>query len=262
MQTKAVALIAAGIGFSAFVHLSVYAYNKHLQKSAPAVEEMDVRSKDADKRFANLDNLFTLLTIGLVVAYMVPAYYLSKSVAEWWRSKLPPADLSVFPTNSLYMLVALFLGMGLMSATFGLVTKSLWHESGVFYSSYLSVRRYGCDYDRLCRGLSVPLFLIATTVLALGTNQYMQVRQDTFALHHFFSLSEQTFNYKDVKRVETAITRLNKHQTGRDYLILFHDGSSLDLYGELPSGGESVRTEVANLVAKKASVTIKDVRDL
>lgn len=129
----------------------------------------------------------------------------------------------------------------------------------MFYSSYLSVRRYGCDYDRLCRGLSVPLFLVTTTGLALGINQYVQVRQDAIALHHFFSLHEQTYRYADVDRIETAVTRLNKRQTGHDYIIVFHDGTSLDLYRELPSGGKSVRAEVASLVAKKAGVAIKEV---
>jgi hypothetical protein len=262
MQVRAVALIAAGIGFSAFVHWGAYAYNRHLRISAPAVEDMDVRSKDADQRFTKLNNLFTLLIIVLTILYAVPAYFLSKIVAEWWRSGLPSAYLNVFPGDSLYMLVAMFLGFGLTSATFGVVTKSLWPESGAFYSSYLSVRRYRCDYDRLCRGLSVPLFLIAMTALAFGANQYVQVRQGVLALHGFFALSERTYSYSDVKRVETAVTRLNTHETGRDYLILFRDGSSLDLYRDLPSGGEFVRAEVASIVAKKAGVTIENVSDL
>lgn len=118
MQTKLIEFIAAGTGFSAFVHLGVYAYNKYLQKFAPAIENIDVRSQEADKRFRKLDLLFTPLIIGLVVVYMLPAYYASKLVAEWSRSRLPPADLNVFPTDSFYILVALFVGIGMMTATF------------------------------------------------------------------------------------------------------------------------------------------------
>lgn len=258
-QVKSIALIVAGIGFSALVHLCAYAYNRHLRRTAPVVEDVDVRSKDADKRFSRLNNWFTLLIIGLVIAYMVPSYYLSKLVAEWWRSGLPPADLSVFPDNSLYMLVAMFFGMGLMGATFGPITKSLWRESGSFYSSYLSVRRYGCDHARLCRGISIPLFLVATTTLALGMNQYVQVRQDVLAWHNFFALNERAYSYSDVKSVETSVVRLNRYQTGRDYWIVFRDGSSLDLYRDLPSGGESARAGMAYAIAEKAGVPIKKI---
>lgn len=261
-QLGGLALIAAGIGLSVFVHWSACAYNKYLQEAAPATEDMDVRSKDADQRFAQLNNLFIPLIILVTILYMVPAYYIPKLVGEWWASRLPQADLTILPSNSFYTFVALFLGFGLTTATFGLLTKTVWPEKGTFYSTYLSVRRYRCDYDRLCRGMSIPLFLIATTVLALGINQYVQARQDVLALHHFFALSEQTYKYSDVRRIETAVTRLNTHQTGRDYLILFKDGSALDLYGELPSGWGSGRTELANIVAKKAGVSIEQVRDL
>ena len=172
---------------------------------------------------------------------------------------LPAAEMSVLCSSpSLWQLVAFFAAIGLTALWSGPIMRTMWPDAGGFFSTYLSVRRYGCDHDKLCRGLSFPLVLIATVCFVLGSNSYVQARGSLIAERPFFSLHENTYEYSEIKSIETGETRLGRGY-GRDYFIAFRDGTGFDFYKRLPSGGESERRKLAEVISKKSGVPITEV---
>jgi hypothetical protein len=253
-------IVAAFLGNCLFVW-GVSAYNNRLKRLAPPNENVDVRSPDAERRFARLNNLFVLYYLVLTVVFVVLMYAVSTQIATWCLSSLPTAELSIPATgSSLSSLVALFSGMGLTAIASGPIMRLVWPVNGTFFSTYLSVRRYGCDHDRLCRGLSFPLLLIAAAVLAFGTNSYVQARSTVIAERSFLDVRESTYEYSNIKSIETGVGRLGRG-FGRDYFITFRDGTGFDFYRRLPSGGELERRRLAEIISRKTGIPIVEVKN-
>lgn len=263
MQPEALKILVIGVGAMVLFLGSIFGYIAYLKRVAPAASDatQDVTGSDADKRFAKLDGhanlLFMLLTLVCgVLAYLV--VYAIDSV----RVMLLPQALMTYPMSHAFLyMVAGVAGAGLASMMFAMVVRWRWGEDARWYLAYASVRRYGCNYERLCRGLGFGLVALAALALPLGLNVYVQVRDASFVVHPFFALHERVYAYGDIRSIETAskfIAPNGRIRDGRDYVVHFSDGGRW-VAADLPSGDGYDRSQVVTLLAKRAGVTITEV---
>ena len=231
-------------------------YNNYLMRRGTPVEQIDVSSAEADKRFAMLSDLSVIFYLVLTVGLVAVMYQAVTIVEHWFSSRLPAAEMSVIGSSgNSRLLVALFVGMGLAMLVSGPVMRILWPDAGGFFAAYLSVRRYKSDHDRLCRILSFPLVLIGAVVFAIDSNAYVQARGDVLVERPYLSTHEIAVPYSEIKAIQVSVGPLGRGY-GRDYLVRFRDGSGFDFYGQLPSGGDEERKRFAEVLSRMSGVPI------
>lgn len=263
MQSEALKIMIIGVGAIALMLGGFIAYIAHLKRVAPPNNDptLEVAGPDADKRFAKLDGRANLLFLLLSVVFAALAYLVIYAT-DVLRVRLLPNAIMTFPTSHGFLgLIAGFAGMGVASMVFGSVIRSRWGEDARWYLAYASVRRYGCDYERLCHGLGVTLVFMTVLALPLALNWYVQVRDKAFVIHPLFALHERVYAYSEIQSIETAgrfIAPNGRVRHERDYVIHFKDGSRW-VAANLPSGDFYDRQRVTELLAQRAGVGITEV---
>jgi hypothetical protein len=258
MKYRSLWVIAAGLLFNALVIGSFSAYIAHLKRVAPTssvIRGADFDSDDSKKRIAKLDirtnGIFLLLAICMGALVYIVLHFIGNLRAM----ALPPALMSFSISSAFFGLLALFSGVGMAIATTAPTMRRWWPEDVDWYSSYLSVKRYGCDYERLCRGLGMVLVALMLILLPFGLNSYVQARDGVLAVHPFFGFYEKTFIYSDIQSIEDA-PRATRYGYRWHYVVSFKDGQAWDS-DDLPSGGRYESTKLVELLANKSGVAIK-----
>jgi len=231
--------------------------NNYLIRRGTPVEQIDVSSAEADRRFATLSNSSILFYVPLAAGSAALMYQVVAALARWFSSMLPAAEMSVVASRSACPVVALFFGFALTALVSGPLMRLLWPDAGGFFTAYLSARRYKSDHDRLCRIMSFPMVLIGATAFAITSNAYAQVRRDVFVNRPYFSASEVAIPYSEIKAIQVSVGRLGRGY-GRDYLVRFRDGSGFDFYRQLPAGGDERRQRFAEALSKMSGVPITE----
>jgi hypothetical protein len=250
-------VIAAGLLFNLVVIGSFNAYIAHLKRVAPApsVGSLDISSQDARKRFTKLDGrtngFFLLLAMGVGTAL----YFVLHFIGGLRSAMLPPALMSFPISSAFFCLLALFLGVGIGAATTMPILRRWWPEDTAWYSTYLSVKRYGSDYDRLCHGMGMAVAALALLALPFGLNTYVQAREEGFVVHPFFGFHERTFAYSDIQGIEDA-PRYTRNGTRWHYIVTFKDGQTWDS-DNMPSGGRYESKQLIQLLAHRAGIKVK-----
>ena len=263
MQPEGLKVIIIGVIATALFGASFVGYIAHLKRVAPAINDpvLQVTGADADKRFAKLDGRANLYFVALTACFGVMTY-LAFDAIHALRVMLLPQAVMTFPISHAFLvLAAMFAGAGVASMVFCAWTRRRWGEDARWYISYVSVRRYKCDYERLCRGLGFALVVLVVLMLPLGLNSYVQVRESGFAIHPFLALREQVHPYADIDGIATSakfIAPNGRIRHERDYVVHYKDGTRW-VASNLPSGNVYDRVQVAETLARKAGVTIIEV---
>lgn len=263
MQPEAIKVIVIGIVATALLIASFTGYIAHLKRVAPATDDsaLQVRGAEADKRFVKLDGRANLVCVALTICFGVIAYLAIDAIYALRVMLLPQAIMSFPVTHAFLVLAAMFAGAGVACVVFCAWARRRWGEDASWYISYVSVRRYGCDYERLCRGLGCALLTLVVLMLPFGLNSYVQVRESGFAIHSFFALHEQVRPYADIEGIVTSgkfVAPNGRTRHERDYVVHFKDGTRW-VASSLPSGSVYDRVQVADALARKAGVTIAEV---
>jgi len=263
MQPEVIKILGLGALVLALFIGSLFCYIAHLKRVAPAPRAAgpDFFGEDAKRRFAKLDmwanSVFVLLTLCFGVCF----YLVLVPLLSWRASFLPPAELS-FPISRWFAgIVAGFSGAGLGLYASMPVMMHLCSNDARWYATYVAVRRYGCDYSRLCRGLGTALVLLALLAVPLGLNFYVQVRSDSFVIHDFFAVDERTFSFSDIQSIETApmfVAPNGRRRNDRNYIVHFKSGEKW-ISNSVPSGNGYDGKLVAELLSKKSGVVIKEI---
>lgn len=257
MQTENFLLIGLAIAFSVMVGGAFTGYISHLKRVAPVPDtaDMEIYGQAADKRFKKLDvrsnGLFLLLAVGLGL----PIFFILQLVERLRMALLPPAAVNIPMSGAFFGVVAIFSGMGLATAAFAWVARCCWSEDAHWYATYLSKRRYGCDFERLCRGVGIALIGLATLLLPLGLNCYVQARGSELAVHPFFGLHEQDHGYADIRAI-VRVPRPTRYGQVHDYVVQFADGTAWST-ADLPSGGAWDGARIARLLSEKSGLAIR-----
>jgi hypothetical protein len=263
MQPEALKIIIIGVSAIALLSASFVGYIVHLKRVSPAKIDpsLQVAGIDADKRFTRLDGRANLIFVALTACFGVLAY-LVFDVIYTLRLMLLPQAIMTFPISHAFLVfAAVFAGAGLACMIFCMLFRRLLGEDAHWYLSYVSIRRYGCDYERLCRGLGSAVIVLVVLMLPFGLNSYVQLRESGFATHPFFALQERVHLYSDIVSIDTAgkfIAPNGRTRHERDYVVRFKDGTRW-VAGDLPSGNVYDRVRVAEALAKKSGMTIAEV---
>jgi hypothetical protein len=263
MQPEGLKVIIIAVIAMALFGASFVGYIAHLKKVAPAKSDpsWQVTGVDADKRFAKLDGRANLNFVALTACFGLMAYLAFDAIYALRVMLLPPAVMTFPISHAFLVLAALFAGAGVACMVFCAWARRRWGEDARWYISYVSVRRYECDYERLCRGLGSALVVLVLLMLPLGLNSYVQVRESGFAIHPFLALREQVHPYADIDGIATSakfIAPNGRIRHERDYVVHFKDGTRW-VASNLPSGEVYDRVQVAKTLAAKAGVTIVEV---
>jgi hypothetical protein len=263
MQPEGLKVIIIAIVATALLGASFVGYMAHLKRVAPATSDpaWQVTGADADKRFAKLDGRANLHFVALTACFGVMTYLAFDAMYALRVMLLPPAVMTFPISHAFLVLAAMFAGAGLACMVFCAWARRRWGEDARWYIAYVSVRRYECDYERLCRGLGSALVVLVVLMLPLGLNSYVQVRESGFAIHPFLALREQVHPYSDIDGIATSgkfIAPNGRTRNERDYVVHFKDGTRW-VASNLPSGDVYDRVQVAETLARKAGVTIVEV---
>lgn len=260
MDSSWIWMILAALAVNGLLAWASASYNNYLARSGKPVEQIDVSSPEADKRFEMLSGLSVIFYLALTAGSVALMYQAVTLVAHWFSSRLPAAEMSISAADgSSCLLAALFFGFALTALASGPLMRLLWPDAGGFFTAYLSVRRYKSDHDRLCRIMSFPMVLIGAGTFAITSNAYAQVRRDVFANRPYFSANEVTVPYSEIKAIQVSVGKLGRGY-GRDYLIIFRDGSGFDFYRQLPAGGDDQRKRFAEALSRMSGVRITPYR--
>ena len=257
-------LIGGLVGFLVLLCGSLLLYVRYLKRNVPMPSLQgiaDIYGKEADRRFAKLDGRMNGLFVLFTVAAGMALFLLLRLFGQWRTAQLPPALLTFPVSSAFFALIAMFAGMGIAGCIVLPLAKRWWPESQTLYLAYASHRRYGCDYTRLCRGLFLGVTLLAAAGVPFGLNNYVQVRRDALVVHRMLALHERSHAFSEIDRILTApafVAPNGRIRHQRDYVVYFKDGSKW-VAGDLPSGEEAERVQIAELLSKQSGVPIQQV---
>jgi len=195
------------------------------------------------------------------VTFVACMYYLLNEVAALGTSSMPSAQLNYPAARDVWLVIASFAGMGIALMSVTQLMMHWWPADTRWYSTYLSIRRYQCDYERLCRGLGFAFALGAISFVPFALNWHAQVLSDSFVTHPFFGFHEVSHSFADIKQIDTApeFTAPNgRTRHDRDFIVRFKDGSNW-VASELPSGNYTDREKVAFMLSIESGVPIREV---
>lgn len=236
---------------------------RHVKRVAPAqsADDVDLDSDEAKKRFRKLDGRSNGIFLLLTIVFGVAIYFVLKLISQWRFSMLPPAIMS-FPIGGFAFVVpAMFAGTGVAAMAFGPLHHRRWPEDAKWYSLYLSNKRYGCDYDRLCFNLGVAVLVLALAAVPECLNTYVQVRDDSFVVHPFFGLREHVYAATDVDSIKTApkfVAPNGRVRYDRDYVVYFKNGDKWEAR-DLPSDSPYDERRVVEWLSEKSGVPITEI---
>lgn len=263
MQAQALKIILMGVGGLVLLGAILVGYIRNLKRVAPVVNNpaLEVQGADADKRFAKLDGKANLWFVLLTIGFGLLAYLLFDALLAVRVMVLPPALMTYAATHAILVLAAMFAGMGVAIIVFCAFFRRRLGDDARWYIYYASIRRYGCDYERLCRGLGYGVLLLVAVLLFLGVNTYVQVRETAFVVHPLLGLREQVHSFGDITGIDTSgkfVAPNGRIRRERDYVVHFKDGSRW-VASNLPSGDAYDRKRLVDALAKRAGVTIVEV---
>jgi hypothetical protein len=259
----ALKIYALGFLFVAVVLCGVMLLLRYVKRVAPAPspEGIDIESDEANKRFRLLDGRANGIFLLLTIVFGVAIYFALKLISQWRFSALPPAIMSFPITNIALMIPAMFGGMGLAAMVFGPVNRSYRPQDAAWYSLYLSNRRYGCDYDRLCFYLGAVVLVLASASVPALLNTYVQVRNDALVVHPFLGMSERIYALTDIDSIKTApkfIAPNGRVRYDRDYVVYFKNGDKWEAR-DMPSGDAYDQQRVVEWLSQQSGVPIKEI---
>lgn len=263
MQAQALKVILMGVGGLVLLSAILVGYIRNLSRVAPVVinPAFEVQSADADKRFARLDGKANLWAVLLTIGFGLLAYLLFDALLAVRIMVLPPALMTFAVSHSLLVLAAMFAGMGAALIVFCAFFRRRLGDDARWYIYYASIRRYGCDYERLCRGLGYGVLFLVALLLFFGVNSYVQIRETALVVHPFLGLREQVHSFGDITGIDTSgefVAPNGRTRHERDYVVHFKDGSRW-VTSNLPSGNAYDRKQIVDVLAKRAGVTIVEV---
>lgn len=263
MQPEAVKILLIGVSGLSLLVVSFIWYIFHLRRVAPPKLDpaLLLTGPEADKRFSKLDgeaNLYFVLVIACFCVLLYPVFYATYAL----RIMLLPRAVMTFPIGHEFLwFCAGITGVGLALIVSGSVIRRLLGDDGRWYLAYASVRRYGCDYERLCRGLGSAIIVVVLLLFPFGVNSYVQARDTAFVVHPFFALHESVHPYADIEGIDTAnkfVAPNGRVRRGRDYVVRFKDGTHW-VDRDMPSGDGYDHQRVIDMLAKRARVTINEL---
>ena len=192
MTSEAILIKLAGSCLIALFLGAIGAYVRYLRQSAPlpSANGEDISSPAAIARFRTLDMRANGVFVCLTIALGAGMYYLLRGAATLEVASMQPAQLTYPAADAFWTVIALFAGIGIASTLVVPLMMRWWPADTRWYTTYLSIRRYQCDYERLCRGLGIAFALGAISFVPFALNWYTQVRGDAFVVHPLFGFHE------------------------------------------------------------------------
>lgn len=267
MHPEAQRVVLLGMGSTVLVLGSLAAYVGFLKRVAPPPSTDDpliYQGRPADARFTRLDvrakgQFFLLMMVSGAIGFVV-----LQVIARMRIELLPAAVLSYSMSPVFVALDAAGLGLGIAYMANAPFLRWRLPAEARWYFYYLSLRRYGCNYERLCRDVGRATVLLALMAFALGIHCYVQARRDAFVVMRLLDWHGQTHAYTDIRSIRTAPTMVatdGRLRHERDFEVLFNDGS-VWMAGELPSGSLHDRVVVAQYLSRRSGVPIVEMQSL
>jgi hypothetical protein len=267
MHPEAQTAILLGMGSTVFLLVSLAAYVGYLRRVAPPPSTDDpliYRGRTPDALFARMDvrvkgQFFLLMMVSGALGYMVLLV-----IARIRIELLPATVLSYSMSHAYFALNAAGLGLGVAGTANGPVLRWRLPAEARWYFGYMSVRRYGCDYERLCRGVGRVVVVLALVAFVPGANCYVQARSNVFVVKRLLSWRSETHAYTDIRSIRTAREVVEPNgglRHGRDFVVLFRDGRQW-MASELPSGSLHDRIVVAQYLCRRSGVPIIEMKQI
>jgi hypothetical protein len=189
------------IGSAGMMSLIFWIFNKYFPANKSKYQSLK-SLRELRQEFWIFDFLILFLFFVLTPIFVYLTYQLFGVISDLRFSKFVNDGFLFLPDQMMWLIPAIFSGLGLAGFVFIVIQKPLLKEKYYDYTAYYNMK-YGFDADKASKFLIKFLLVLVTCFFILAINNYAHFGNEKIQISNFFQLSEYEYEYDDIVEIKS-----------------------------------------------------------